>query len=57
MDYSTEIVHISGEKLGVILMFNSDNAENIYIELLQLTIGDVYTPYKWLRYTSTKNKQ
>jgi len=33
--------------LGVLLMSNSDNAESIFKELLELTIGDVYTPWEW----------
>jgi CubicO group peptidase (beta-lactamase class C family) len=38
------------QKTGVIIMTNSDNAEGIFKELLEVTIGDVYTPWKWERY-------
>jgi CubicO group peptidase (beta-lactamase class C family) len=38
------------QKTGVIIMSNSDNAEGIFKELLEITIGDVYTPWKWERY-------
>jgi hypothetical protein len=38
------------QKTGVIIMSNSDNAEGIFKELLAITIGDVYTPWKWERY-------
>ncbi|MEM7655928.1 MAG: serine hydrolase domain-containing protein [Bacteroidota bacterium] len=37
-------------KLGVILMTNSDNGESIFKALLEKTIGDTYTPWKWERY-------
>lgn len=36
--------------IGIIILSNSDNAESIFKELLELTIGDVYTPWKWERY-------
>ena len=36
--------------VGIIIMSNSDNAESIFKELLALTIGDIYTPWKWERY-------
>lgn len=35
---------------GVILLSNSDNAESIYKELLEFTISDTYTPWKWENY-------
>lgn len=38
------------KNIGIIMLSNSDNAESIYKELLELTIKDTYTPYKWLRY-------
>jgi CubicO group peptidase (beta-lactamase class C family) len=39
------------EKLGVLLMSNSDNAEGIFGYLLRLTIGDTFTPLAWEDYT------
>lgn len=33
--------------LGVLLISNSDNAESIFKEVLEITIGDVYTPWEW----------
>ncbi|MBK6265648.1 beta-lactamase family protein [Marivirga sp. S37H4] len=35
---------------GVLIMSNSDNAESIFKELLEVTIKDVYTPWKWQNY-------
>ena len=36
--------------IGILLMSNSDNAESIFKELLELSIGDVYTPWYWEDY-------
>jgi CubicO group peptidase (beta-lactamase class C family) len=38
------------QKIGVIIMTNCDNGESIFKDLLEITIGDVYTPWKWERY-------
>ena len=35
---------------GIIIMSNSDNAESIFKELLEITIGDTYTPWYWENY-------
>ncbi len=35
---------------GVIIMTISDNGESIFKELLEVTIKDVYTPWKWQNY-------
>lgn len=35
---------------GIIILSNSDNAESIFKELLNITIGDTFTPWKWERY-------
>ena len=32
---------------GIIIMSNSDNAESIFKELLEITIGDTFTPWYW----------
>ena len=37
-------------QMGVLLISNSDNAESIFKELLEITIGDVYTPWEWELY-------
>lgn len=36
--------------IGVLLISNSDNAESIFKELLEITIGDEYTPWEWENY-------
>ncbi|MCI4671865.1 MAG: beta-lactamase family protein [Bacteroidia bacterium] len=36
--------------IGLILMANSDNAESIFKELLEICIGDIYTPWRWENY-------
>lgn len=35
---------------GIVIFGNSDNAESIFKELLEVTIGDVYTPWYWENY-------
>lgn len=32
---------------GILIMTNSDNGESIFKELLEVAIGDTYTPWKW----------
>lgn len=36
--------------IGIVIMSNSDNAESIFKELLEITIGDTYTPWYWENY-------
>jgi hypothetical protein len=36
--------------MGILLMSNSDNAESIFKEVLQLSIGDSFTPWFWEDY-------
>lgn len=36
--------------IGILLMSNSDNAESIFKEVLELGIGDIYTPWYWENY-------
>ncbi len=38
------------QSTGVLLMSNSDNAESIFKPLLELTIGDTFTPWEWEGY-------
>lgn len=40
---------------GVLIMTNSDNGESMFKELLELTIADKYTPWKWQRYFPYKD--
>ena len=35
---------------GIIILSNSDNAESIFKELLEITIADTYTPWYWQNY-------
>ena len=38
------------KRIGILLMSNSDNAESIFKEVLELGIGDTYTPWFWEDY-------
>ena len=38
------------KNIGILLLSNSDNAESIFKELLEISVGDTYTPWKWERY-------
>ena len=38
------------KETAIIILSNSDNAESIFKELLEITIADVYTPWKWENY-------
>jgi len=44
------------KQIGVVMLSNSDNAESIFKELLEVSIGDVYTPWKWENYIPYNNK-
>ena len=35
---------------GIVMMSNSDNAEGIFKELLEISIGDTFTPWRWENY-------
>ncbi|WP_299536822.1 serine hydrolase [Ulvibacterium sp.] len=35
---------------GILIMANSDNGESIFKELLEVAIGDTYTPWEWENY-------
>jgi hypothetical protein len=39
-----------GKGIAVIIMCNSDNGEGIFKSLLELTIGDTYSPWYWENY-------
>ena len=38
------------KELGIVILSNSENAESIFKELLEITIADIYTPWKWENY-------
>ena len=38
------------KKTGVVILSNSDNAESIFKDLLEIAIADIYTPWKWGNY-------
>ena len=42
---------------GIIIMSNSDNAEGIFKELLEITIGDSFTPWYWENYIPYNQKK
>jgi CubicO group peptidase (beta-lactamase class C family)/uncharacterized Tic20 family protein len=37
-------------KKGMLIMTNSDNGESIFKELLEIALGDIYTPWQWENY-------
>lgn len=45
------------KKIGILIMSNSDNAESTFKELLEFSIGDVFTPWRWENYVPHNNKQ
>jgi CubicO group peptidase (beta-lactamase class C family) len=45
------------QRMGIIIMSNSDNAESIFKELLQTAIGDTYTPWYWENYIPYNQKK
>ena len=42
---------------GVLIMSNSDNAESIFKDLLELTIADRYTPWYWENYIPFRDQK
>ena len=38
------------KEIGIVILSNSDNAESIFKPLLETTIADIYTPWKWENY-------
>jgi len=38
------------KEVGIVILSNSDNAESIFKELLEITIADIYTPWQWENY-------
>ena len=45
------------KKMGIIILTNSDNGENIFMELLDFAIRDSFTPWKWQRYRKGRNEE
>ncbi|WP_299441801.1 serine hydrolase [uncultured Aquimarina sp.] len=44
-------------KKGIMIMTNSDNGESIFKELLEVALGDIYTPWEWENYTPYNEKK
>ncbi len=44
------------KETGIVILANSDNAESIFKELLEITIGDTYTPWEWENYIPFSNE-
>ncbi len=42
--------------IGIIILSNSDNGESIFKQLLELAIGDTFTPYIWENYIPYDHK-
>ncbi len=40
------------KKIGIVIMTNNDNGESIFKELLEYSIGDKFTPWRWQNYLS-----
>ena len=45
------------KKMGIVIMTNSDNGESIFKELLEIAIGDIYTPWVWQQYIPYKKAE
>lgn len=43
-------VVFSDKKIAIVLMANSSNGDKIFKEVLEIAIGDVYTPWQWEGY-------
>ncbi|SEM27062.1 CubicO group peptidase, beta-lactamase class C family [Aquimarina amphilecti] len=44
-------------KKGIMIMTNSANGESIFKELLEVALGDIYTPWKWQNYVPYNHKK
>jgi CubicO group peptidase (beta-lactamase class C family) len=42
------------KEIGIVILSNSDNAESIFKELLEITIADIFTPWEWENYIPYK---
>ena len=45
------------KQMGILIMTNSDNGEGIFKELLEVAIGDKYTPWHWQNYIPYNQKK
>jgi CubicO group peptidase (beta-lactamase class C family) len=45
------------KQMGILIMTNSDNGEGIFKELLEIAIGDRYTPWRWQNYIPYDKKK
>lgn len=45
------------KEIAVVILSNSDNAESIFKELLEIAIADTYTPWKWENYVPYQMKE
>lgn len=45
------------QQIGIIILSNSDNGESIFKELLESSIGDIYTPWRWENYIPYNQNQ
>ena len=45
------------KQMGILIMTNSDNGEGIFKELLEIAIGDKYTPWHWQNYIPYDQKK
>ncbi|MBW1298683.1 serine hydrolase [Aquimarina litoralis] len=43
-------------KKGIMIMTNSENGESIFKELLEVALGDTFTPWKWENYIPYNHK-
>ncbi|WP_445382974.1 serine hydrolase domain-containing protein [Robiginitalea sp. IMCC43444] len=43
------------KQMGMVILSNSDNGESIFMELLEIGIGDTYTPWEWENYIPYNN--
>lgn len=43
-------------RIAIIMMSNSDNGESIFKEVLEIAIGNIYTPWYWENYIPFDNK-
>lgn len=45
------------KQIALVMMTNNDNGESIFRELLEFSIGDVFTPWRWENYIPYQQKQ
>ncbi|MCH7409284.1 beta-lactamase family protein [Belliella sp. DSM 111904] len=45
------------KKIAIVIMTNNDNGESIFKELLEYSIGDTFTPWRWQNYIPYDQKK